>query len=98
MKKELYAHGPISCGIQATDRFEKYDGKSIYKEHLIFPMINHEIAVVGWGKNDKGEEYWIGRNSWGTYWGDSGFFYMTMGSGDLGITSDCSAGIPSYTQ
>ena len=39
------------------------------------PRINHEIAVVGWGFDDKTmTEYWIGRNSWGTYWGESGFF------------------------
>lgn len=96
MKKELYQHGPISCGVMATDKFEAYTG-GVYKEHHWFPQINHEIAVVGWGVTDEGEEYWIGRNSWGTYWGEAGFFKMTMEKHqDLGITSDCSAALPSF--
>jgi len=73
MKAELYARGPISCGVDATAKFEKYTG-GIYSEKT-FPSINHEIAVVGWGVDAAtGTEYWIGRNSWGTYWGESGFF------------------------
>ena len=95
MKAELAAHGPISCGIHATDNFEKnYDGK-IYSEKTI-GLINHEISVVGYGVSDDGTEYWIGRNSWGTYWGDYGFFYMQMHKDNLRIEQDCIAGIPTY--
>lgn len=37
-------------------------------------------------------EYWIGRNSWGTYWGESGFFRIRMHNHNLGIEKDCSWG------
>lgn len=96
MKAELMAYGPISCGIQATPEFEEYDGKGVYSQQIESPQINHEIAVVGWGKSEAGDYYWIGRNSWGTYWGDYGFFYMRMGSDNLGIENDCTSAVPSY--
>jgi cathepsin X len=70
MKADLNTYGPISCGMDVTDAFEAYTG-GIYSEKKAFPLINHEISVVGWGKDaDSGVEYWIGRNSWGQYWGE----------------------------
>lgn len=99
MKSELFANGPISCGVHVTEAFESYDGTYIYSEKVRFPLINHEISVVGYGKDaETGEEYWIGRNSWGTYWGDYGFFYMSMYEDNLAITKDCLAGLPTYTK
>jgi len=98
MKAELALNGPISCGIHATDNFEwNYDG-GIYSENIGVRqyLLNHEISVVGYGVSETGEEYWIGRNSWGTYWGDYGFFYMAMHENNLGITTQCVAGIPTY--
>jgi cathepsin X len=99
MKAELALHGPISCGIHATNNFENnYDG-GIYSEDIGVKeyLINHEISVVGYGVSPAGDEYWIGRNSWGTYWGDYGFFYMAMYENNLGITTNCVAGLPTYT-
>jgi len=85
MKAELYARGSISCGVDATDSFEKYTG-GVFEEKG-FAGINHEISVVGWGVDETGGEYWIGRNSWGTYWGESGFFRIRMHRDNLGIES-----------
>ena len=99
MKAELWAHGPISCGIHATDNFDKNYTGGIYSEHVAFPLINHEISVVGYGKDaETGQEYWVGRNSWGTYWGEFGFFKMAMYEDNLAIERDCIAGIPTYTK
>jgi len=96
MKAEIFKNGPISCGIDATDGFLKYTG-GIYSEDTGKPSLDHEISVVGWGHDDvSGKDYWIGRNSWGTYWGMYGFFYMEMGPNGLGIETDCSAGTPTF--
>lgn len=96
MKAELFKNGPIGCGVDATDAFEKYNG-GIYSEVQDWPMINHEISVLGYGYDQATKtEYWIGRNSWGTYWGEHGFFRIKMHSDNLAIESDCIAAIPSF--
>jgi len=98
MKAELLKNGPISCGIQATDLFETTYKGGIYKEYYAKPELNHEISIVGWGTEESGEEYWVGRNSWGTYWGEFGFFKLPIDTDyNLGVQTDCTAGIPSYT-
>ncbi len=98
MKAEIYKNGPISCGIAADNALEAYTG-GIFSEKKVFPMINHEIAIVGWGLDEEtNTEYWVGRNSWGTYWGEEGFFRIKMHSDNLGIERDCTAGIPTFTK
>ena len=44
MKAEIYARGPIGCGIDATSEFEKYTG-GIFSEAKLFVLINHEVSV-----------------------------------------------------
>jgi cathepsin X len=65
---------------------ESLDKGGVYKEYIKNPQLNHEISVIGWGTTADGEEYWIGRNSWGTYWGEYGFFKVPIGTDyNLGI-------------
>ena len=64
MKAEIFARGPISCGMHVTSKFEHYNG-GIYEQFApMSALLNHEIAVVGWGEAGS-LEFWIGRNSWG---------------------------------
>jgi cathepsin X len=62
----VYARGPVACGIDATPALEAYTG-GIFSEHKELPKANHVVSIVGWGV-ENGTEYWIVRNSWGTYW------------------------------
>ena len=94
IKAELVTRGPVSCGMHVTDAFEAYAG-GVFSEFHLFNVPNHEVALVGYGADDAtGEEYWIGRNSWGTYWGEAGFFRIKMHSHNLGIETDCTFATP----
>jgi len=97
MKKELFARGPIGCGIDATAELEAYEG-GVFSQKKEAPIINHEVSVIGWGVTADAEEFWVVRNSWGTYWGEEGFFRIKMYEDNLAIERDCTFGVPSFTK
>ena len=92
MMKEIYARGPITCALDATDELVAYKG-GIFEDTTGTTSLNHAISVVGWGE-ENGEKYWIGRNSWGNYWGEEGWFRIARGINNLAIESECQWAAP----
>lgn len=95
MMAEIYARGPIACGISVTDELEQYTG-GIFDDKTGAEGINHEISVVGWGV-ENGTKYWIMRNSWGTYWGEAGYARIIRGVNNIDIESACDWATPKKT-
>ena len=52
LRKEIYKRGPVGCGIQVTQRFLAYSG-GIYSEGQDWLEPNHELSLVGFGKDPK---------------------------------------------
>merc|ERR1711865_847596 len=95
MAKEIFARGPISCGIDASPIL-KYTGGIATEEG---ESVDHVISVVGWGNDEKEGQYWIVRNSWGEYWGEMGYIRVKKGVNALQLETGCSwASVKSFTE
>jgi cathepsin X len=93
MKAEIMTRGPIVCLMDATNAFENGYTGGVYSEVVFLPIPNHVVSIVGWG-TDNGIDYWLVRNSWGTAWGENGFFRIRMGGDNLAIEDFCSFAVP----
>jgi cathepsin X len=94
MQAEIYARGPIACGVDASKILD-YHGGIVTAQG---DGVDHIISVVGWG-NKNGKKYWIVRNSWGEYWGDMGYFYVEMGNNAVDLEEQCAwAVVKDYTE
>lgn len=60
--------------------FQHYTG-GVIDATMTCSEVNHAIVAVGYDKDDQGE-YLIGRNSWGTGWGEKGNFRIRMRTSD----------------
>lgn len=91
MMAEISTRGPITCSMATPEDFDYgyHGGIAIDKDNST--DVDHDVEVVGWGETADGNmKYWIVRNSWGTYWGEVGFFKLQRGVNALQIESgDC---------
>lgn len=92
MMQHIYQHGPIACSIATPKDFHNYT-EGIYHDKTGAKRTTHAISIVGYGE-ENGVKYWLGRNSWGENWGESGFFRVVRGINNIAVESSCSFGVP----
>ena len=75
---------PNSVAIEAdTAYFQSYTS-GIMDSTACGTTLDHAVVIVGYGTSSTGVAYWTVRNSWGTSWGESGYFQVAQSTG-LGI-------------
>jgi len=91
IKAEIFHRGPVACSMDATNKFIYNYTSGIYSEFIPSDKLelNHAVSIVGW--NSQPTPHWIVRNSWGTQWGEDGYFRVPIGQPDfnLGLEKDC---------
>uniref|UniRef100_A0A7S3IN75 Uncharacterized protein n=1 Tax=Strombidium inclinatum TaxID=197538 RepID=A0A7S3IN75_9SPIT len=80
--KQAIAKAPTCVSIDAESNLQSYTGGIFNPKSGCSGTPNHAVTAVGYG-SEGNQEYYIIRNSWGTSWGEDGYFRAAIiGDGD----------------
>jgi len=76
IRHNIYKWGPVTTGMIVYPDFYNFDTNKVYSWNGFGePVGGHAVEIVGWDIKN-GVDCWIIKNSWGTSWGDKGYFYL----------------------
>ncbi|CAL8103504.1 unnamed protein product [Calicophoron daubneyi] len=84
---EIMFNGPVVATFAVYSDFGS-QGRGVYIHRSGTFKGYHAVRVIGWGVHrywDKLTPYWLVANSWGSNWGDGGYFRILRGSNHCGI-------------
>jgi C1A family cysteine protease len=81
--KALYGKGPLATYIGIYSDFYSYSSGIYNKSPTATYQGGHYVDIVGYGTYN-GQPYYICRNSWGTGWGQGGYFKIYAGVASIG--------------
>jgi cathepsin H len=81
-------HKPTSIAFDCTNEFRFYKSGVFSSDSCgTKPKdVNHAVLAVGYG-TENGADYWLVKNSWGTEWGDGGFFKIQRDTNECGVAT-----------
>jgi cathepsin F len=93
---QMMNFGPLSIALNAE--LLQFYHKGIFNPFVCDPTnLDHAVLLVGWGvENSKihgSQPYWIVKNSWGTSWGEQGYFRILRGKGKCGVNTQVTTAI-----
>jgi len=93
-EQDMITNGPTETCFDVYEDFMYYQS-GVYEYKTGDFLGGHCVQFVGWNVTSSGEEYWIVRNSWGTDWGLSGYFWIKKGVNECGIEDRVFSALPS---
>lgn len=84
IKEKLTSAGALYAGIYIDERYFNEGSTSYYYPNELYG--NHAVTIVGWDDNyskenfstvPEGDGAWIAKNSWGTEFGNDGYFMVS---------------------
>jgi len=83
----LYQTGPLSIGINAADmQFYSKGIDNPSKSKCNPKQLDHGVLLVGYGVENN-TPFWIIKNSWGSGWGEKGYYRIVRGKGACGMNT-----------
>lgn len=92
LQAELFKNGPVQAAFTVYEDFQQYNG-GIYEHKYGDKKADHSVRVVGYGV-ENGKEYWLAANSWGTVFGENGFFRIKRYQQELGFENYLMSALP----
>lgn len=89
LKEAVYSQGPLAISIDAGQpSFRFYSSGVYYEPNCLWrdDELDHAVMVTGYG-SAHGEDYWMVRNSWSSYWGDDGYVLISQKGHACGVTT-----------
>ena len=81
---KLTQYGPVVAHLDAMDLY-LYTGGILTGDLCSSTETTQSVLIVGYG-SEKGVDYFVCKNSWGSSWGENGYFRIVASGNNCGLT------------